>query len=137
METSAETKTPPQYMLLIRNNEWDRNYSPAELQGALDRIFGWFDNLSESGVMVDGKPLFERCMRVSRQGGRTVVDGPFAESKEAVAGFVILNISTMEESVEIASSAPHLDYGMTIEVRPLAESCPVYMRTRQYVEALA
>ena len=48
-----------------------------------------------------------------------MTDGPFAESKEAIAGFFIIQANNLEEAVEIAKGCPGLDYGQTVEVRPL------------------
>ena len=49
-----------------------------------------------------------------------VADGPFAESKEAIGGYFLLAVDTMEEAVEIAKTFPTLDYGASVEVRPIA-----------------
>jgi hypothetical protein len=51
-----------------------------------------------------------------------VTDGPFAESKEAIAGFFIIQADSLEEAVEIAEGSPCLDYGQTIEVRAIASA---------------
>jgi hypothetical protein len=58
------------------------------------------------------------------------MDGPFAESKEAVGGYLVLDVETIEEAVAIAQSSPGLAYGGSIEVRPLAEECPLDVRAR-------
>ena len=48
-----------------------------------------------------------------------VMDGPFAESKEAVAGFFVIEATSLEAAVEIANGGPGLDAGQTVEVRGL------------------
>ena len=48
-----------------------------------------------------------------------VTDGPFAESKEAIAGFFIIRADSLEEAVEVAKGCPGLEYGQTVEVRPI------------------
>ena len=53
-------------------------------------------------------------------GRNAVVDGPFAESKEAIAGFFIIQAESLEAAVESAKECPGLDYGQTVEVRPIA-----------------
>jgi hypothetical protein len=60
-----------------------------------------------------------------------VSDGPFAESKEAIGGYLILNVETLEEAVAIAGTSPNLAYGTAIEVRPVAKECPLYVRARE------
>jgi hypothetical protein len=52
-------------------------------------------------------------------GKNAVTDGPFAESKEAIAGFFIIEAESFEEAVEAAKGCPGLDYGQTVEVRPI------------------
>jgi hypothetical protein len=54
-----------------------------------------------------------------------VSDGPFAESKEAIGGYFLLDVPTMEEAVAIAQECPGLPYGARVEVRPVAAECPV------------
>ena len=48
-----------------------------------------------------------------------VTDGPFAESKEAIAGFFIIRADSLEQAVEVAKGCPGLEYGQTVEVRPI------------------
>jgi len=48
-----------------------------------------------------------------------VTDGPFAESKEAIAGFFLIRADSLEEAVEIAGGCPGLEYGQTVEVRAM------------------
>ena len=50
-------------------------------------------------------------------GRKNVMDGPFAESKEAIAGYWFIQAASLEEAVEIAKGNPCLDYGLTVEVR--------------------
>jgi hypothetical protein len=45
------------------------------------------------------------------------VDGPFAESKESIAGYILLHVATLDEAVKIAKECPGLDYGVSVEVR--------------------
>jgi hypothetical protein len=54
-----------------------------------------------------------------------VSDGPFAESKEAIGGYFLLDVASMDEAVAIAQECPGLPYGVRVEVRPVAPECPV------------
>jgi hypothetical protein len=54
-----------------------------------------------------------------------VADGPFAESKEAIGGFFLLEVGSLEEATEIAKDFPGLNYGASVEVRPVAPECPL------------
>jgi hypothetical protein len=86
-----------------------------------DESFPWLDDLRARGIWVTGDqlapPRRARSVRV-RDGKTMVTDGPFAESKEAVGGFDILECGSLEEAVEIAAGHPVAQMG-TIEVRPL------------------
>jgi len=75
---------------------------------------------------------------VSGKNGRIVADGPFAESKEAIGGYFLLQVDDLDEAVEIAKDCPALEYGSTVEVRPIAEECPTFQRVKeQLAEAAA
>jgi hypothetical protein len=71
---------------------------------------------------------------VSGKNGRLVSDGPFAESKEAVGGYFLLEVNTLDEAVAIAQQCPGLPYGVKIEVRPVAETCPIAGETAREPE---
>jgi hypothetical protein len=118
-------------MLLFRGPEWDQGLSPQELQSTMDRVIAWFESLKQQGKVKGGRPLARSGRTVSGRTGRVVADGPFAESKEAVGGYLQLEANTLEEAVAVAKSCPTLDYGITIEVRPLLDECPVFERVRE------
>ena len=61
--------------------------------------------------MHDGKILARK---------NVVTDGPFAESKEAIAGFFLIQAEALEQAVEIAKGCPGLEFGQTVEVRAIA-----------------
>jgi hypothetical protein len=85
-----------------------------------DEGFPWLDDLQARGIWVTGDQLAPprrgKSVRV-RDGKKMVTDGPFAETKEVVGGFDILECGSLEEAVEIASEHPVAQIG-TIEVRP-------------------
>ena len=63
---------------------------------------------------------------------RTVADGPFAESKEAIAGYFFLTVADEKEAIEIAKQCPGLEYGSIVEVRPVADISSVRQRAEEY-----
>jgi hypothetical protein len=109
--------TTSEYMLLFRGMHWDKNLSPQEIQNVMSRWIAWFDRLTQEGKAKAGQPLTEKGKVVSGKRGQTVVDGPFAESKETVAGYFLLQAATLDEAVKIAKECPGLDYGISVEVR--------------------
>ena len=94
---------------------------PAEARDDDEEGFPWVDDLQARGIWLTGDqlapPRRARTVRV-RDGKKVVTDGPFAETKEAVGGFDLLECGSLEEAVEIAASHPNAEMG-TIEVRPL------------------
>ena len=112
-------------MLLFRGPHWDRGLSDEELQQTMDRVTAWYEGLKVKG----GQPLGPENRIISGK-RRTVADGPFAESKEAIGGFLQIEAGSLDEAVEIAKSAPMLDYCITVEVRPVVEECPCFKRVR-------
>jgi hypothetical protein len=68
---------------------------------------------------------------VSGKNGRNITDGPFAESKEVVGGYLLLNVETFEEAVAIAKSCPALALGGKVEVRPLTNVCASTLRLEE------
>src|SRR3954469_22194373 len=111
-------------MLLFRGTDWHRNMSPEEMQAAAGRFMAWFERLKKEGKAKAGQPL-QNVGRVIAKNGRTISDGPYAESKEAIGGYFILTVGSLEEAIEIAKDCPGLDLGIRVEVRPLAERCPM------------
>jgi hypothetical protein len=109
--------TTPEYLLLFRGTDWDQGLSPEEIQNVMSRWIAWFDRLTEQGKARAGQPLTDKGKVISGKKGQTVLDGPFAESKETVAGYILLQANTLEEAVEMAKECPGLDYGLTVEVR--------------------
>jgi len=116
---SAEVTTP--FMLLFRGTDWDRGLSAEEIQQTMSRWTSWFDRLTDEGKAKIGQPLNNDGKIVSGKKGVVVVDGPFAESKEAVAGYILLRVTDLDEATQIAKECPGLDYGISIEVRPISE----------------
>ena len=88
-------------------------------------MYAWLDRLTAEGKAKVGKPLFPEGKIVSQKKGRSVADGPFAESKEAIGGFFLLEVDSLKEATEIAKDFPGLNYGASVEVRPVAPECPL------------
>jgi hypothetical protein len=125
---SMSTQTTSEYMLLFRGTKWDKNLSPEELQNVMSQWTAWYDRLIDQGKIISAHPLLDEGKIVTWKKGQTVAEGPFAESKEAIGGYFLLQIADLEEALEIAKECPALKYGMTVEVRPVAGLCPVLQK---------
>ncbi len=88
------------------------------------------DELQQQGTLLGfqqlGAPTCARAVR-TRAGRTTVLDGPFAETKEVLAGFNLIDAPSMDEAVAIAQSFPWIRYGC-IEVRPVRDVEAVRVR---------
>ena len=113
------------YMLIFRGTDWFKNLLPRELEQVTEQWRDWFTRLKSEGLALAGNPLEPEGKIVSGKNGRVVVDGPFAESKEAIGGYFLLNVGTMDEAVAIAQQCPGLPHGIRVEVRAVAPECPV------------
>ena len=120
----SATRTTSGYIIFFRGNDWDKNLSPEELQNVVGQFMNWFERLSREGIAKGGAPLEHAGVTVSNKQGRAVSDGPFAESKEAIGGFFLLDVANMDEAVEIAKQCPTVPYGVKVEVRQVAPQCP-------------
>ena len=134
MNTST---TKSDYMLLFRGPQWDEGLSPEELQQVMGEVMAWFDGLKDQGKVKAGQPLGDERRTVSGKRGRTVADGPFAESKEAIGGYLLLEADDLDEAVAIAEACPTLEYGVTIEVRPVLDECPIFKRAKERIALAA
>jgi hypothetical protein len=120
-----------QYMLLFSGAEWYNKLSPADLQKIIDQSKVWYEELAASGKVKRGQALAREGAVISGKNQRVIFDGPFAESKEAVGGFMVLEVGTLDEAVAIAKTNPALLNGTTIEVRPLSDECPLNARAKE------
>lgn len=84
------------------------------------------DDLRQKGLLLAAEPLFPvntaKTVRV-RDGRVSITDGPFAETKEALAGFYLIDAANHDEALEIAAAIPPARAG-SIEVRPVRELNP-------------
>jgi hypothetical protein len=111
------------YLMLVcwDAEKMDAQTEPDPNEKTEEESFPWLDDRRARGIWVTGDQLAppRRACSVRVRDGKTLVtDGPFAETKEAVGGFDILECDSLEEAVEIAAGHPVAGVG-TIEVRPL------------------
>ena len=113
------------YILFFRNTgpEIFRPLSASQQQALINDWNVWFEGLLADGRAVEGQPLELETRVISGPAGARVTDGPFPEAKEAIGGYVLLSVTSLEEATAIAQKHPSLAYGMIIEVRQLAASC--------------
>lgn len=112
------------YMLLIYSEPWDSSNMTEAMQAAeLERWFKYTADMEAAGVHIAGDALREietaTCVRV-RDGKTLTTDGPFAETKEILGGYYLVDVPSLDEALAWAAKCPGAQNG-TIEVRPLME----------------
>jgi hypothetical protein len=111
-----------QYMLLIYNDPQAWDSMPEDERGAVYNAYGTFTaELQGSGKMVAGDALQASDTATSvrvRDGETLTTDGPFAETKEVLGGYYLIDVETLDEALEWGAKIPGATYG-TIEVRPV------------------
>jgi hypothetical protein len=103
-----------EYMVISRG-QWDKDLSPEEIQGAIDRFYVWRDRLVEEGKMRSGQRLAREGKIVSKNAVR---DGPFSETKEVIGGYWFMLAASLEEAAKLVAENPCLACGLVCEVRP-------------------
>ena len=108
------------YMLLIVEPQAQRrSRAPEEGRDLYQRMLDYTESLKARGVLLASDSLRSRTARVSTRAGRqSVLDGPFAESKELIGGFFLLDCATRDEAVGLAAECPAAEWA-TIEVREI------------------
>ncbi len=110
----------PQYMLLIYGDPADAP-GPDEQEAQLGKWFTYTNELQESGAMKAGDALepVETATTVRVRDGETIVtDGPFAETKEALGGYYLIDVPDLDAALAWAAKMPNIEYG-SVEVRPV------------------
>jgi len=109
------------YMLLIHEEVGQREArTQAEGEAVYQRMVDWAAKLKSEGRLLSGESLksHREATRVRTGARPLVLDGPFAEAKEMVGGFFLLNCDTKQEAVNLAKSCPAAEWA-TVEVRAL------------------
>jgi hypothetical protein len=121
-----------QYMLLCYHEETDAAEG-AKREAELPLVLELYRGLRESGVMVGMGRLrsVESATSVRVRDGETeIIDGPFAVTKERLAGYYIMDCADLDEALKLAARMPGACYG-TIEVRPLLSAAEWVARARE------
>src|SRR5256886_15507279 len=108
------------YMLLYRSDEWCNKLSHQELHSLMDQNKAWIEKLTAQGKAKPGRALERRGAIVSGKNGRFITDGPFAESKEAIGGYLVLDVEKLDEAIAIAQNIPSLAHGGFNQIGPPA-----------------
>jgi hypothetical protein len=109
----------PQFILLLRDERRPASgLSPEETQKLIQKYGDWRRTKATGGQ----KLIDEEGRVLRKQNGKpSVIDGPFAEAKEVMGGFFVIEAANYDEAVETAKSCPHMEFG-SIEVRQIQKT---------------
>ncbi len=119
------TTEKQRFLLLVRSPSDQPDPSPAEME----KIFGlwaeWMKGMKAKGQYLGGDKLADGGKVVRAKRGAAVTDGPYAESKEEVGGYFVVVADSLAQATDYAKGCPGLDFGTTVEVRPIEEMPPI------------
>ena len=111
-----------QYLLLIYTNEkTDQDWTPEQREKDFGRYYAFTEKVKQLGVYLGGEALQPTRTATSvrvKNGKMLTTDGPFAETKEQLGGFYLLDCKDLDQALQLAAEIPASEYG-TIEVRPV------------------
>ena len=97
----------------------DTTASPEQMQKTMEKWVAWFKDLGAKGHLKEpGHPL-EHGGKVVKGKQKIVTDGPFAETKDVVGGYIVIEAKDLQQAVEISKGCPILEAGGSVEVRPI------------------
>lgn len=106
-----------EFVFLYRGGDPGR--SPERMQQMMQKWMAWMKQLGEKGHLKDqGQPL-ERTGRLVKGKDKTVTDGPFAEAKDIVGGYTLIEASDLDQAVELSKGCPIFEVEGAVEVRPV------------------
>ncbi len=106
-----------EFLYLYRGGQ--RGTTAQESEQIMQRWMNWFKELTASGNLKDGGQPLEDDGRVVRDKRGTVTDGPFAEAKDLVGGYTLIEAESLSRAAELAQGCPILERQGVVEVRPV------------------
>jgi hypothetical protein len=99
----------------------DTSASPEQMQKTMEKWVAWFKDLGAKGHLKDpGHPL-EHAGKVVKGKKKVVNDGPYAEAKDVVGGYVVIEAQDLLHAVELSKGCPILEVDGSVEVRPIQQ----------------
>jgi hypothetical protein len=111
------------YMLLIYAPDIGRDRTEEEWAQMAEPFFAYNEYVKASGYYVDGAPLAELSAATTvrvRDGKRVLSDGPFAETKEFLGGYYLVDCPSIDQAIELAAACPAAAFA-SVEVRPVMD----------------
>jgi hypothetical protein len=107
-----------QFMLLLRGGgDATKDYTPEQAQQMMQLYYKWSEKLQGEDRMRGGDELKAGGRVVRAPDGRPVVDGPFAETKEAIGGYFLIEARDLDDAADVATGCPILTHGGVVDIR--------------------
>ena len=111
-----------EFVFLFRSGDEEHRAamgSPKQAEVTMKKWIAWIKELGEKGQLLNpGQPL-ERVGKVVKGRQKLVTDGPYAESKDIVGGFMLVQARDLAHAAEISTGCPIFENGGLVEVRPV------------------
>lgn len=115
-----------EFMFIFTGPTYDElNMSAEDAQAQMMKWFGWMDDLKAKGLYVEGRPLLPASTKIAGS-NKVVTDGPFAESKEVVGGYLIVKAKDLDQAIEAAKGFPDFEMQGAVEVREVLDLSAEY-----------
>jgi hypothetical protein len=106
-----------EFLYLYRGGE--EGHSPERMQQTMQKWVAWLTDLTNKGHIKDqGQPL-ERSGKLVKGKQKSVTDGPFAEAKDVIGGYTLVQARDLEQAVELSKGCPIFEVDGAVEVRPI------------------
>jgi hypothetical protein len=115
----GDTRSTAILMFRDEGVDWAHLAAEGRSKALFQKLVDWAADLKRRGLYAGVEALGQGGKTVRRKGASLVVDGPFAEGREAVLGFFLVRVRDLDEACAIAAESPHAEIGGTTEVRML------------------
>ena len=108
-----------EFVYLYRGGQNPTQRSPEATQQVMQKWMAWFKELGDSGHIKNmGQPL-EHSGKLVKGKQKTVTDGPFAEAKDVIGGYSLIEARDLDQAVELSKGCPIFEAEGAVEVRPV------------------
>lgn len=108
------------FLYLYRGGQWSAA-TPEQMQTTMQKWMAWMKELGDKGHIKDmGHPLEQHGKVVKAH--KSVTDGPFAEAKDLIGGYTLVQARDLAQAAELTSGCPIFDNGGFVEVRPIMKT---------------
>ncbi len=109
-----------EFLLIFRSNIKSMpELSPEQMQANTKRWMDWIGGIAAQNKLSNRGNRLSNTGRVLKS-DNTITDGPYAEIKESIGGFIVIKVGSYDEAVETARGCPILSYGGNVEVREIS-----------------